>query len=122
MMKRLVMALLVVGSLIPGGDAWADPPGQNWARLRQCESGGRYDSVSGKHFGAYQFTMPTWRSVGGKGSPHQASADEQDFRALYLYRLRGWQPWGCARRLGLREDSDARSKRVPTYAESAYIR
>jgi hypothetical protein len=122
MMKRLVMVLLVVGSLMSGGAAWADPPGQSWARLRKCESGGRYDSSTGKHFGAYQFTMPTWRSVGGKGSPHQASADEQDYRALYLYRLRGWQPWGCARRLGLREDADARSKRVPTYAESAYIR
>ena len=35
--------------------------------------------------------------------------------------MRGWQPWTCARKLGLREDGDARSKRVPTYAESAYI-
>jgi hypothetical protein len=122
MVKRLVIAVLVVGSLLAGGAAWADPPNLSWARLRTCESGGRYDSNTGRHFGAYQFTMPTWRSVGGMGSPHQASADEQDFRALYLYRLRGWQPWGCARRLGLREDSDARSKRVPTYAEAAYIR
>jgi peptidoglycan hydrolase-like protein with peptidoglycan-binding domain len=35
--------------------------------------------------------------------------------------MRGWQPWTCARKLGLREDGDARSKRVPTYAESAHL-
>jgi peptidoglycan hydrolase-like protein with peptidoglycan-binding domain len=35
--------------------------------------------------------------------------------------MRGWQPWECAGLLGLRGDADARSKRVPSYAESAYI-
>ncbi|MGH3450833.1 MAG: peptidoglycan-binding domain-containing protein, partial [Haloechinothrix sp.] len=41
----------------------------------------------------------------------------------YLYRMRGWQPWECANAsfLDLRGDDDARSKRVPTYQESAYI-
>jgi peptidoglycan hydrolase-like protein with peptidoglycan-binding domain len=99
------------------------PAAGDWARLRDCESGGRYDIVSaaGTHYGAYQFDLSTWRSVGGTGLPHQATPAEQDFRALYLYRMRGWQPWTCARTLGLREDGDARSKRAPTYAEAAYI-
>ena len=35
--------------------------------------------------------------------------------------MRGWQPWTCARSLGLREDGSARSRRVPTWAEAAYI-
>ncbi|MBP2327406.1 hypothetical protein JOF56_007791 [Kibdelosporangium banguiense] len=121
MRKRLVMVFLMAGVLTtPAGEAVADPAHGDWARLRTCESGGRYDA-KGKHFGAYQFTMTTWKSVGGQGSPHLASPDEQDYRALYLYRMRGWQPWSCARKLKLREDRDARSKRVPTYAESAYI-
>jgi hypothetical protein len=118
----LVCALTVlatVGLVLPAG---ADPGAGDWARLRQCESGGRYDIVSANgHYGAYQFDLSTWRSVGGGGLPHQASPAEQDFRALYLYRMRGWQPWTCAGTLGLREDGDARSKRVPTYAESAQI-
>jgi resuscitation-promoting factor RpfA len=119
----LVCALTVVAAAGLAVPATADPHTNDWARLRQCESGGRYDIVSanGRYYGAYQFDLGTWRSVGGAGLPHQASPAEQDFRALYLYRMRGWQPWTCARTLGLREDGDARSKRVPTYAEAAYI-
>ncbi|GAA4535056.1 transglycosylase family protein [Amycolatopsis samaneae] len=102
--------------------ASADPAAAAWAKLRMCESSGRYAVNTGNgYFGAYQFDLPTWRSVGGQGRPDQASSREQDYRALYLYRMRGWQPWECAGKLGLREDGDARSKRVPTYEESAYI-
>jgi hypothetical protein len=124
--RRIVLcALLALGTALglTQATAAADPRGNDWARLRQCESSGRYDivSASGKYYGAYQFDLPTWRSVGGTGLPHRATPAEQDFRALYLYRMRGWQPWTCARKLGLREDGDARSKRVPTHAEAAYI-
>lgn len=124
--RRIVLiGLTALGMLIGLAQttASADPHGGDWARLRQCESSGRYDivSASGRYYGAYQFDLPTWRSVGGRGLPHRAAPAEQDFRALYLYRMRGWQPWTCARMLGLREDHDARSKRVPTYAEAAYI-
>jgi hypothetical protein len=124
--RRIVLiGLLVAAGFLLGltQTAAADPRGGDWARLRHCESSGRYDIVSatGKYYGAYQFDLPTWRSVGGRGLPHRATPAEQDFRALYLYRMRGWQPWTCARMLGLREDGDARSKRVPTYAEAAYI-
>jgi resuscitation-promoting factor RpfA len=124
-MRRIlpVCVLTVVSLLGLVQPAGADPHGGDWARLRQCESGGRYHIVSsnGRYYGAYQFDLGTWRSVGGGGLPHQASPAEQDFRALYLYRMRGWQPWTCARKLGLREDRDARSKRVPTYGESAHL-
>jgi hypothetical protein len=118
----LVLAALALQVAVAPAVA-ADPRANDWARLRQCESGGRYDAVSpnGTHLGAYQFDLPTWRSVGGTGQPHRATPAEQDFRALYLYRMRGWQPWTCARSLGLREDGDARSERVPTRAEAAYI-
>ncbi|SMC69921.1 Transglycosylase-like domain-containing protein [Kibdelosporangium aridum] len=119
MRKRLVIATFVFGTAL-APQAWADPPAGDWARLRNCESNGRYDA-KGKYYGAYQFSLETWRSVGGQGHPHLATPDEQDYRALYLYRMRGWSPWGCAKKLKLREDADARSKRVPTYAESAYI-
>jgi resuscitation-promoting factor RpfA len=127
--KRGVVSFLLV-ALVTGAAqlalaaiAAADPPKDDWARLRQCESGDRYDAVSanGRYYGAYQFDLPTWRSVGGRGRPHRAKPHEQDYRALYLYRMRGWQPWSCAADLGLREDADAGSERVPTYDESAYI-
>jgi hypothetical protein len=119
----LVGALTVLATAGLAVPATADPSAEDWARLRECESANGYTIIGadGRHYGAYQFDLPTWRSVGGKGMPHQAAPAEQDFRALYLYRMRGWQPWACARTLELREDGDAHSQRVPTYDESAYI-
>lgn len=72
----------------------------NWAALRRCESGGRYDARNGMgNFGAYQFDIPTWRSVGGAGNPADASPAEQDMRAQMLYDRRGRQPWPHCGRL-----------------------
>src|ERR1700753_564782 len=103
----------------PAADA---PPPTAWTQLRNCESGDNYPSVAvNGHYGAYQFDLATWRSVGGTGKPNQATPAEQDYRALYLYRMRGWQPWTCARSLGLRPDHDAASKHTPTRAQAAYI-
>jgi hypothetical protein len=95
--------------------AHADPTPDTWARLRTCESGDNYTIVSanGRYYGAYQFTRTTWHSVGGTGQPNQATPAEQDYRALYLYRMRGWQPWTCATILGLQPDADAASHRIP---------
>ncbi|WP_284700289.1 transglycosylase family protein [Nakamurella alba] len=102
--------------------ALADPSANAWASVRQCESGGNYSINTGNgYYGAYQFDLGTWRSVGGTGTPSSASAAEQDYRALYLYRMRGWSPWICASLAGLSEDSSARSGVVPTRAESAYM-
>ncbi|MBP2471759.1 hypothetical protein JOF53_000631 [Crossiella equi] len=118
-------SLLVIGGafqLVAVTAAHADPSTVDWKRLRHCESTDRYDTNTGNgYYGAYQFDLPTWRSVGGSGYPHQASPAEQDYRALYLYRMRGWQPWECAGKLGFRDDRDGRSKRVPGYGEAAYI-
>ena len=105
---------LLAGSVVlPGSSASADPSASIWYRLRMCESGNNYAINTGNdHYGAYQFDLPTWRSVGGSGFPNRASKAEQDKRALILYRQRGWQPWECATMLGLREDRDARSGRT----------
>jgi hypothetical protein len=121
---RLLLIALTAATvqLFTSTAALADPGASTWLKLRMCESSNRYTVNTGTgYYGAYQFDLPTWHSVGGQGRPDQASPAEQDYRALYLYRMRGWQPWECAGMLGLRDDSDARSKRVPSYAESAYI-
>jgi peptidoglycan hydrolase-like protein with peptidoglycan-binding domain len=99
--------------VVPGSTASADPSANTWYRLRMCESSNNYAIDTGNdHYGAYQFDLPTWRSVGGSGYPNRASRTEQDKRALILYRMRGWQPWQCASILGLREDADAGSGRT----------
>lgn len=73
----------------------------NWRALAMCESSNNPRVVSpAGYMGLYQFDLPTWRSVGGKGYPHQASRREQTYRAQKLYRARGSQPWPvCGRRL-----------------------
>jgi hypothetical protein len=75
----------------------------DFARLRMCESSNNYSINTGNgYYGAYQFDLPTWASVGGRGYPHLASPAEQDHRARLLYASRGWAPWpACSARLGL---------------------
>lgn len=71
------------------------------AKVRQCESGGNYSIVSstGRYRGAYQFSVQTWRGVGGTGDPAAASPAEQDARALALLRLQGKRAWPvCSKR------------------------
>lgn len=118
--RRVTLAVLLTAGLLPATPAAADPTAHAWALLRNCESGGNYTIVSVNHryYGAYQFDLLTWRAVGGAGYPNHATPIEQDYRALYLYRMRGWKPWGCARALHLRPDSDGGSKRTPTYADA----
>ena len=106
----LLVAAAATSVVLPGASASADPSANTWYRLRVCESSNDYSINTGNgHYGAYQFDLATWRSVGGSGYPNRAAPAEQDARALVLYRERGWQPWQCASMLGLRADSNAGS-------------
>lgn len=63
--------------------------------IAACESGGDPTVVdaSGTYYGKYQFDFGTWASVGGSGSPAEASEAEQDYRAALLYSRAGSSPW-----------------------------
>jgi hypothetical protein len=80
------------------------PSGSVWDRLAQCESGGDWSINSGNgYYGGLQFTLQSWRGVGGTGYPHQHTRAEQIHRAERLLALQGWGAWpGCSRQLGLR--------------------
>jgi LysM repeat protein len=68
--------------------------GDVFARIRAKESGGNYSTNTGNgYYGAYQFSLGTWRGVGGTGLPSDASPAEQDMRAQMLYNQRGCSPW-----------------------------
>lgn len=74
--------------------------GLNWGALAGCESGGNPRAVNpAGYYGLYQFNVATWRSVGGSGLPHHASAGEQTYRAKLLYASRGRSPWPTCGRL-----------------------
>lgn len=61
------------------------PRSSTLASIRACESGGDYTINTGNgYYGAYQFSLSTWQSVGGSGYPHLASPAEQDMRAQIM--------------------------------------
>lgn len=80
------------------------PSGDVWSRLAFCESGGDPSKNTGNgYYGAFQFSLSTWRSVGGTGYPHEHSYGEQLHRAQILQARSGWGQWpACSRKLGLR--------------------
>ena len=76
-----------------------------WAALARCESGGRPDAVSrsGKYYGAFQFSLPTWHSMGMPNRPIDYPYEVQLEAAKRLQARSGWGQWPtCSRKLGLR--------------------
>ena len=74
-------------------------------QLAECESNGNWQAISsnGLYYGGLQFLPSTWESVGGTGMPHEASKDEQIYRADILQRRSGWGQWpACTDMLGWR--------------------
>ncbi|MDX3189787.1 transglycosylase family protein, partial [Streptomyces sp. MN03-5084-2B] len=65
--RLLLLAFTAMGlPLLTPAAATADPASSAWSKLRMCESSGRYATNTGNgYYGAYQFDLPTWRSVGG---------------------------------------------------------
>jgi hypothetical protein len=117
-MKKLVAAALVAAFVVPGAAQGksAEPVCKTkackarvlkkhkqrvvrpflpaLARLAYCEATGRYYISTGNGYhGAFQFDAQTWHSVGGRGLPHQNSKLEQRYRAVLLFKKRGWRPW-----------------------------
>jgi peptidoglycan hydrolase-like protein with peptidoglycan-binding domain len=63
-------------------------------RIARCESGGDPTTNTGNgYYGKYQFSLATWRRMGGSGNPAQASEALQDQLAAKLYAQEGTAPW-----------------------------
>ena len=100
--------VLATPAAAAGGDAWA--------AIRQCESGGNYSINTGSGFyGAYQFTLQSWRSLGLSGLPSDASPAVQDQAAHRLAAQYGMKPWPvCGKRYGGPAPSGGGSASVQT--------
>lgn len=80
------------------------PTGDIWSRLAYCESTMRQRAVSpdGKYFGYFQFSLQTWKSLGGPGNPIDYDYDTQLRFAKILQARAGWGQWpACSKKLGL---------------------
>jgi uncharacterized protein YabE (DUF348 family) len=83
-----------------GGNVGGSVDSLNWTALAKCESGGNPRAVNpAGYYGLYQFSLSTWRSVGGSGNPVDASPAEQTYRAKVLYKKAGAGQWGCGQKL-----------------------
>src|SRR5687768_8553280 len=52
--------------------------GSVWDRIAACESGGNWAINTGNgYYGGLQFSLSSWRGVGGVGLPSEASREEQ---------------------------------------------
>lgn len=84
-----------------------DIPNGVLRRLRECESSGNYRAgiPNGPYYGAYQFMISTWDSLGRPFKDYdnaaQASENLQDAAVKVLHRRVGdWSPWPvCGRGL-----------------------
>ena len=68
----------------------------NWYAMATCESSNNPRSIDLPYYGAYQFLPSTWRAMGGKGMPHEASLAEQTYRAKLLVKKWGESQFACA--------------------------
>lgn len=84
-------------ALFAAGPAQAATSTTTLDKIAACESGGNPKASNGSHFGAFQFDMRTWASVGGSGDPRSASLAEQYRLASALLASRGTQPWDASK-------------------------
>lgn len=86
-------AIAVAPMALGAGTANADS-GVNWDAVAACESGGNWAINTGNgYYGGLQFTMGTWQSNGGSGSPHNASREEQIRVAENVLNSQGIGAW-----------------------------
>lgn len=89
---------------------WATTPRPTWTiwdDLRRCEapdwSGGWSANTGNGYYGGLQFSLTSWRAVGGSGMPHHHSRETQIQMGERLLARQGWGAWPtCSRKLGLR--------------------
>jgi LysM repeat protein len=88
-------------SYIPSSTAPAS--GSVWDAIAACESGGNWAINTGNgYYGGLQFSLSSWRGVGGSGLPSDASREEQISRAEMLQARQGWGAWPvCTARAGV---------------------
>ncbi len=74
-----------------------------WDKIAMCESSGNWSINTGNgYYGGLQFSLSSWRLVGGTGLPSEASREEQISRAEALRKIQGWGAWPqCSLKAGM---------------------
>ncbi len=117
----LTATLAVADATLAAGTASAGGSVAQFERLASCESGGRWAINTGNgYYGGLQFNLTTWRGVGMRGYPHQASKAQQIAAGQKLHSQRGWKPWpSCSRKMGLSGNGGYTGSGAETLAAAA---
>jgi resuscitation-promoting factor RpfA len=122
----LTTTLVALDGAIMSSTAFADaaPSVENFERLAQCESGGRWSINTGNgYYGGLQFSAATWRGIGYSGLPHQHSREVQIQAGQKLQQRSGWGQWpACSRKLGLRGGGGAAAPAAPATTKASRTR
>ncbi len=99
-MVAIVLLLLVLAAFMASAadarvNRWkvVEPHNAKLDRIAMCESrmNWRIVSANGLYRGGLQFSLSTWRSVGGRGLPERNSRIEQKYRGVLLFlRIGRW--------------------------------
>ena len=95
-LTRRAAQVTVVGALVaaPLGLAAGTASATDWDAVAQCESSGKWNTNTGNGFkGGLQFTNSTWKAYGGKGSPQNASREQQIQVAEKVKDGQGMKAW-----------------------------
>nr|WP_312030004.1 transglycosylase family protein [Actinomycetospora sp. TBRC 11914] len=115
----LVGALAATPLALAAGTASAT----DWDAIAQCESSGNWHTNTGNGFGGgLQFTDSTWHAFGGKGSPENASREQQIQVAEKVKAGQGMGAWPvCSKKAGQTSNAadDSGSSSSSATAESA---
>ena len=89
----------------PGSGQLGDPYlDASWDKLAQCEAGGNWSINTGNgYYGGLQFSLSTWRGLGGTGLPSDHPREVQIAMGKKLWQTSGWAAWpACTRKFGWR--------------------
>ncbi len=96
---RKTIGMAVIGGALAAAPlalstATANADSVNWDAIAACESGGNWAINTGNgYYGGLQFSIGTWHSNGGAGSPHNASKSEQIRVAENVLASQGIGAW-----------------------------
>jgi resuscitation-promoting factor RpfA len=95
-LTRRAAQLTLVGALAatPLAMAAGTASATDWDAVANCESSGNWHTDTGNGFkGGLQFTSSTWKAYGGKGSPEDASREQQIQVAEKVKDGQGMKAW-----------------------------
>lgn len=113
----LVGALAATPLAMTAGTASAT----DWDAIAQCESSGNWHTDTGNGYGGgLQFTNSTWKAFGGKGSPENASREQQIQVAEKVKSSQGMGAWPvCSKKSGESGSSKSSSSKSSSSSSSS---